>query len=291
TVAALFEVMDITKVIDIVDAWMETESYEDLALVYSYLGDSKLEEIFLSMSGAQRTTLYPYLDETTQAKLPELGTLTVSNLSINPATVEEGELVTISVEVTNDGLIEFTEGVNLKVAGTTVETEMVTLMPDASTTVTWTVSEATAGTYDVEVNGLTGSFTVEAPPEPEPANIVYKSIAVSPTSIEEGGSVTVTVTLENTGELSGQEAVDLYVDDVMVDSETVIVAGGATETAEFTLTGETAGTYTVEAGDKSATYTVTAPEEPPSGFPWTYVIVAVVIIAAAAYIYMQQQKQ
>ena len=46
-----------------------------------------------------------------------------------------------------------------------------------------------------------------------------------------------------------------------------------------------------QAGDKSTTYTVTAPEEPPSQFPWTYVIVAVVIIVAAAYIYMQQQKQ
>jgi len=291
TVARLFEVMDITKVIDIVDTWMETESYEDLALVYGYLNETKLEEIFLSMSGEDRTTLYPYLDANTTAKLPEIGELTVSNLSINPNTVDEGDIVTISVTVSNDGLIELTEGVNLKIEGSTVESEMVTLLPDASSTLTWTVSEATAGTYSVEVNGLTGSFTVEAPPEPEPANIVYESIAVQPTSIEEGGAVTVTVTLENTGEETGTETVELYVNDAMTDSESVTVAGGATKTVAFTVTEDTAGTYTVEAGEKSTTFTVTAPEEPPSQFPWTYVIVAVVIIAAAAYIYMQQQKQ
>jgi len=292
TVAELFEVMDVTKVIDIVDEWMATEDYEGLATVFSYLSDAKLEELFLSMTPEDRTTFYPYLDETIQAKLPDVGELTVSDLSIIPSTVETGDPVTISAEVSNDGLLQFSEGITLKVDGTSVETEMVTLMPGETETVTWTVSEATAGTYSVEVNGLTGTFTVEEPePEPEPANIVYHSIAVSPSSVEVGNPVTVTVTLDNTGELIGIETVELYVNDVMEDSDTTSIVGGGTDSVTFQVTKDTAGTYTVEAGGETATFTVTEPEPEPTGFPWTYAVVGVVIIAVAAYLYMQQQKK
>jgi len=292
TVAELFEVMDITKVIDIIDGWMATEDYEGLATVFSYLSDAKLEEIFLSMTPEDRTTFYPYLDEPSQAKLPDVGELTVSDLSITPTTVETGDPITISVEVSNDGLLQFSEGVTLKIDGSSVESEMVTLMPGDSETVTWTVSEATAGTYSVDVNGLTGSFTVEeGEPEPEPANIVYHSVAVSPSSVEVGNPVTITVTLDNTGELIGTETVELYVNDVLEDSNTTSVAGGGTDTVTFQVTKDTAGTYTVEAGGETATFTVTEPEPEPSGFPWTYAIVGVVIVAVAAYMYMQQQKK
>jgi hypothetical protein len=292
TVAELFEVMDITKVIDIIDGWMATEDYEGLAMVFSYLSDAKLEELFLSMTPEDRTTLYPYLDEVSQAKLPDVGEFTVSDLSITPSTVETGDPVTISVEVSNDGLLQFSEGITLKVDGTSVETEMLTLMPGDSETVTWTLSRATAGTYDVEVNGLTGSFTVEEPePEPEPANIVYHSVAVSPSSVEVGDPVTVTVTLDNTGELIGTETVELYVNDVLDDSDTTTIVGGGTGTVTFQVTKDTAGTYTVEAGGETATFTVTEPEPVPTRFPLTYALVGVVIIAAAAYMYMQQQQK
>ena len=185
TVAELFEVMDLTKIIDIIDEWMDIEDYEGLATVFSYLSDDKLEELFLSMTPEDRTTFYPYLDENSQAKLPDIGELTVSDLSIAPSNVETGDPVTISVEVTNDGLLQFSEGITLKIDGISVESEIVTLMPEGSETVIWTVSEATAGTYSVEVNGLTGSFTVEEPElEPEPANIIYHSVALSPSTVE-----------------------------------------------------------------------------------------------------------
>jgi len=292
TVAELFEVMDITKVIDIIDQWMTTEDYEGLATVFSYLSDDKLEEIFLSMTPLDRTTFYPYLDATSQAKLPDVGELTVSDLSITPSTVETGDPVTISVEISNDGLLQFSEGVTLKIDGTSEESEMVTLMPGDSETVTWTVSEATSGTYSVEVEGLTGSFTVEEPePEPEPANIVYHSVAVSPSSVEAGNPVTVTVTLDNTGELIGTETVELYVNDVLEDSETTSVVGGGTDSVTFQVTKDTAGSYTVEAGGETATFTVTEPEPEPTSFPVTYALAGVVIIAAAAYLYMQQQRK
>ena len=292
TVAELFEVMDITKVIDIVDEWMATEDYEGLATVFSYLSDAKLEELFLSMTPQDRTTFYPYLDETIQAKLPDVGALVVSDLSITPSTVETGDPVTITVEVSNDGLLQFSEGITLRVDGSSVESEILTLMPGETETVTWTVSEATAGTYSVEVNGLTDSFTVEEPePAPAPANIVYHSVAVSPSLVEAGNPVTVTVTLDNTGDLIGSETIELYVNYILEDSETKSIVGGGTDSVTFQVTKDTPGTYTVEAGGETATFTVTEAEPEATAFPLTYAVVGVVIIAAAAYMYMQQQNK
>ena len=114
---------------------------------------------------------------------------------------------------------------------------------------------------------------------------------MSPYSVEVVNPVTLSVTLDNTGELIGSETVELYVNDVLEDSVTTSVAGGGTDTVTFQVTKEIAGTYTVEAGGEIATFTVTEPEPEPTGFPWTYAIVGVVIIAAAAYMYMLQQKK
>jgi len=44
----------------------------------------------------------------------------------------------------------------------------VALEPGASETVSFTTSRDVAGSYSVDVNGLTGSFTVKAPPELPP---------------------------------------------------------------------------------------------------------------------------
>ena len=57
-----------------------------------------------------------------------------------------------------------------------VEAKTVTLKGSATETVTFTTSEAAAGTYSVDVNGLAGKFVVKAPavpvpvPAPKPTN-------------------------------------------------------------------------------------------------------------------------
>ena len=75
----------------------------------------------------------------------------------------------------------------------------------------------------------------------------------------------------------------------MVDSESVTLDAGDSETVSFTVTATGEGSHTVEIGDASASYTVEAVPEP-SRFPTMYVAVGVVIIVAAVYLYMQQQK-
>lgn len=289
TVATVLEAMPMTKVLDVVSAWMVTEQYDELVTVYGYFTDSFLESVYLGMSTEQRTTIYPYLTTDLIAALPELGEFEVSDLSISPSSVETGDTVTITATVANIGDETGSYVVNLKIEGTTEETEQVSLGPSESEEFTWTVSEATAGTYSVDVNGETGSFTVTAPP-PTPANIAYDDISVSPMAVMEGDTVTVTVTLENTGEESGSETVELKVDGTMVDSETVTVAGEDTETVTFTITAGETGVYSIEVGSLSDSYSVEAPVEPPSTFPWTWVFIGLVVVAIAAYYYYTQQQ-
>lgn len=87
----------------------------------------------------------------------------VSDLVISPDEVEEGEEVTITVEVKNVGEEEGSHTVELKIDGEVVDSETATLAGGASATISFEVLRG-AGTYQVEVDGLTGSFTVSVKP-------------------------------------------------------------------------------------------------------------------------------
>jgi hypothetical protein len=84
---------------------------------------------------------------------------TSSGLNIEPSSVDVGGTVTISVEVTNTGAKSGTHTVALMIDGEVEDETTVTLNPDESETVSFQVSAAEQGSYSVEVDGLTGSYT------------------------------------------------------------------------------------------------------------------------------------
>jgi|GEM_PF-5455105 PGF-CTERM protein len=92
----------------------------------------------------------------------------VTDVKVSPSQVEVGEPVTIKATVENSGDLEGSADITLKVAGTEVATKSVSLGPGESDIVSFTVTEDTPGTYNVDVNGVTGSFTVKAKPTPTP---------------------------------------------------------------------------------------------------------------------------
>jgi len=95
---------------------------------------------------------------------------TGSSLTISPHEVDIGKTVTISILVANTGEEEGSYTVTLKVNGVVEETREITLAGGASETATFTTAEDEAGTYSVDVDGLTGSFMVrEVAPPPPPA--------------------------------------------------------------------------------------------------------------------------
>jgi hypothetical protein len=98
---------------------------------------------------------------------PSPAAFKVSSLIISPSQVSVGEYVSISVTVKNTGDLKGTYTVTLKINGTVEAIENVTLAGGATKSVPFSVVENTEGTYIVEVDGLTGSFSVVAPAQLE----------------------------------------------------------------------------------------------------------------------------
>jgi len=90
----------------------------------------------------------------------------LSKLTVTPTEVESNEPITVTVSVANTGGNEGNYSVVLKINGVKEAEQSVTVTARKSKTVTFTVSKQVAGSYSVEINGLTGSFTVveAAPP-------------------------------------------------------------------------------------------------------------------------------
>ncbi len=97
---------------------------------------------------------------------PAPASFTISDVKATPVSVTAGQMVTITAKVTNGGGTAGECAVELKVNGVAIETKKVTVSAGASETVTFSVTQSTAGRYDVSVNSVTASFTVVAP---EPA--------------------------------------------------------------------------------------------------------------------------
>lgn len=83
-----------------------------------------------------------------------------SPLKINPSEVTAGGNVTISVTAVNSGGASGKYELALKINGLIEQTQEATVPASASQDVTFNVTKNIAGTYQVDVNGLTGSFAV-----------------------------------------------------------------------------------------------------------------------------------
>ncbi len=99
---------------------------------------------------------------------PPAALFTSSNLSISPIEVYIGEPIIISILITNAGDAAGSYKVTLKIDSVEEASEEITLNAGASREVIFTTSKNVAKTYSVDVNGLSGSFTVKEKPAPPP---------------------------------------------------------------------------------------------------------------------------
>lgn len=83
-----------------------------------------------------------------------------SNLVIEPASVKEGEAVSVRVNVTNTGNIAGETNVELLVNNESVDNETVSLGAGEDKAVTFSHKEEKAGNYTVEIGNLSGSYEV-----------------------------------------------------------------------------------------------------------------------------------
>ncbi len=95
---------------------------------------------------------------------------TASNIAISPATVNTGEAVTISANITNTGDLSGTNDVVFMMNNSIVATQTITLAGHTSQVVTFSTTPDTAGTQQVSISGVSGQFIVNevAPPPTTP---------------------------------------------------------------------------------------------------------------------------
>jgi plastocyanin len=105
------------------------------------------------------------------------------SMIVSSAEVNPGETLTISVSVTNTGGEAGTHDVILKVAGVKESSKSISLNPGESKEVSFTISRDKPGTYQIECEGLSGSFVVkEAVVKP----VTTPEVPAAPEVTEEG---------------------------------------------------------------------------------------------------------
>ncbi len=90
----------------------------------------------------------------------------------------------------------------------------------------------------------------------EPANFAVSDFVLSPAEMYIGETSTVSVTVANTGDLSGTYSVVLKVDGVVLETEQVTLDGHDSRTVDFSVSPNTPGTFNIGVGSLSGILSV-----------------------------------
>lgn len=168
--------------------------------------DGKKAKVGLVVAGLVTTALILITKAAKAAPPIPPADIRLSDLAINPPEVNPGQKVTISATVTNIGGERGSYQVTL--GGDFMATKSVTLNPGESKAVSFQVTPAELGVYSVNVDGLTGSFSVVAVPV---ADIRLSELVIEPREVNIGGTVTITVVATNYGAAAGLRTITCLV--------------------------------------------------------------------------------
>jgi hypothetical protein len=201
----------------------------------------------------------------------------LSGFDLSSTIVAPDEQIQGSVMIKNIGELAGSYAFQVQLDGVVIHLSSITLEGGESRIETFLISSDQDGSHTVEVDGLSGTFTVER----APADFEYEILDLTPKNIESGDTVTVNIQVSNIGETRGTYDYDLSLDGEIVDSATGQLDAGETTVDVFIITSEAEGTHTIEIEGLLDSFTVTEPEQP-QRFPWIlvdgFIIVAVIVI-------------
>lgn len=170
-------------------------------------------------------------------------------LSVSPETVREGDQ--INIKVTDSVEKQPVVGADVFFGGQKIDAQT-----DANGITSYWVTapgtfmiNATKAGYEegrtrIEVAEIVAQFT-------------FSDLTIQPASVEAGTSVNVRVNATNSGNVAGESAVELRVNNESVGSENITLNPGESTAVEFSHVENEPGTYTVEVGGLSESYEVT----------------------------------
>ena len=184
----------------------------------------------------------------------------VTDVTVSDDEVEVGESVDVSVEARNDGDAAGTLSVALEGDdGSEIRRETVDIDPDETETVEFSETLETGGTYELRGNGER-LRTIEVL-EPESVSVV--SANLSKPAVVTGETVEVSAVFENDGDVEGTVDAELRAGDTTINTESVTVDGGETETVTFTESFDEPDTYDLSVnGESAGVLEVTEPASP-----------------------------
>ncbi len=128
---------------------------------------------------------------------------------------------------------------------------------------TWTdlggTVDAEAHMVSVEINHLS-SYTLMA--HTRPASLKVMSLDLTPNEIAPGGTVTASIVVNNTGDFNGIYPIELKLDGVSLQTRSINLAGGTSETVTFTVTSDIIGEHQISIGGMPGTFLVRIPITP-----------------------------
>lgn len=167
----------------------------------------------------------------------------VSDLTVHPKMIKSGQEVTVSAIVRNIGGEPGTKTVKFTIDGET-KTKDITLKSKESENVTISLIKRRTGTYNVNFSGMSDNFTVYCPLEA----ITVTDLSISPSKVQPGQPVTISVKAVNTGGCKRSRKIELLIGETVEKTENVTLEPKENTTIHFTLRKTTCKKYTVSIG-------------------------------------------
>ena len=112
------------------------------------------------------------------------------------------------------------------------------------------------------VEHLTTFALMGFPPPPKPAEFVLTSLSIHPEEAGAGETVFITTLINNIGELEGNHAVTLKINEAIEKTREITVAGGKERAVVFATCRVDAGSYLVDVNGLKGSFTVKEPPAP-----------------------------
>lgn len=168
--------------------------------------------------------------------------VSLSTLTISPATASPGETVSIAINVLNPEDEPVTDyKLTLTVNDADIETRLVNIAGGETKTVMFSYVPDSTGSFNIDINGQSAAFS-----SVEPANITADTLVIEPESPVAGQDFTVSTELTNNGGKTGAFTALMKLDGAEISTEAYDVEAGGTVTASATASAATNGSHIVE---------------------------------------------
>ena len=195
---------------------------------------------------------------------------TAKKLVVTPESMTPGETAKITVDIANEGVRagSFSAILTVKSPGATdfeaIDVKEVTLLGGESGTVTFFVLREEQGTYDVDVEGLPGTFGVFKPIDP--AQLTFSDLQISPSTVDCERTirgvvcppVSISTVVQNAGDADGRIVIEFRINEVISEILSLSVPGQGSVPLEFEFVPPAEGTFALTVIDPEEKITVPA---------------------------------